>query len=993
MKTNIFRTVMVIAIGAITAFGFGGCANEVKVPVSKVTLDKESTILPVNGTTKLTATVGPSDAKNKKVKWESSAPDFATVDKNGNVTAVAVGEATITVITVDGKKKATCAVTVSGTPESITVTPTKTWYGIGDELDTGGFVVEAVYDNGNIKISIPNSDVTVSGFDTTTAGEKTVTVTYLGKEADFQVAVLPVESLTVAQKDPEKTLKSAQDEPLYSSVLEDITVTAHYGEGKSQDITSRITLDDLSGFSSDTTGDKKITVTYQNKTGTFNVLVVGVSSIKINTTEKTKKRYAVDDVIVEDDIDGLTITVTYTDNTKATVTPGLSHISGFDSSKVGVKTVTVTYGGQTDTFTVTVYAVVTFNPNGGNSGSETRETHATESAGATVTAPPDPVLEGCIFDGWFKEATGGDKLVFPLAVSTDTTLYAQWSCEVIFNGNNGVWGSDIVKTDKVKRGTTVTPPSTNPTHATRTFYGWSTIATGELLPAGASAFNFATPVTTKITLYAKWNPKVTFEANGGTLGAGTSPEQDITWDTTVASPANNPTLTGWDFDGWFAAETGGTPLTFPLKITGDRTLHAQWSCEVTFNSNGGSTVNPVTVKRGNTVANPGTPSLTNCNFDGWFAAETGGTPLTFPLNITAHTTVHAQWSCTVTFNTNGGSTVSPETVKRNSTVSRPANDPTREGCYAFDGWYTAASGGTVFNFGDNITVHTTVYAQWEDDHDYGNWMETTAPTCTTAGVDTRTCSRDQNHKDTRPVAIVPTAHNFDYAGVWQVTTAASETKSKIETEICSHNDDHTRGMRLTDSRDGGRIYKIVKIGNQTWMAENLDYAAEGSRYYNDDETANKKYGRMYNWATAMAGAASSAANPSGVQGIAPVGWHIPSDAEWNALIAFVHSDNDLAVYTSENSTLAGKYLKAESGWYAHATYGNGEDTYGFAALPGGRRLPSGGFGSVNTNGFWWSSTQSNSSSAYYRYMSYDNAGASWYYTADNYFISVRCVMD
>jgi uncharacterized protein (TIGR02145 family) len=192
--------------------------------------------------------------------------------------------------------------------------------------------------------------------------------------------------------------------------------------------------------------------------------------------------------------------------------------------------------------------------------------------------------------------------------------------------------------------------------------------------------------------------------------------------------------------------------------------------------------------------------------------------------------------------------------------------------------------------------------------------------------------------------------------------------------------------------DGINSYEAVLIGTQTWMAENLNHAAEGSVCYNNTATSCDTYGRLYNWTTAMAGAASSTANPSGVQGVCPSGWHLPSDAEWNALIAFVHSDNGLAVYTSGTSDLAGKYLKAESGWNSYSGIVN-DDKYGFSALPGGYRYSDGSFYYVGLNGYWWTASEYYSSSAYNRYMYYNYESAYWSNDGKGSLRSVRCLKD
>lgn len=129
---------------------------------------------------------------------------------------------------------------------------------------------------------------------------------------------------------------------------------------------------------------------------------------------------------------------------------------------------------------------------------------------------------------------------------------------------------------------------------------------------------------------------------------------------------------------------------------------------------------------------------------------------------------------------------------------------------------------------------------------------------------------------------------------------------------------------LTDSRDGQK-YKIVKIGNQVWMAENLNYyTPTGSWYYNNDSISYAKvYGRQYNWNTMMNGQGQSNAIPSGVQGICPNGWHIPSDAEWQVLVSYLSANGLNAVDLKERGNL-----------YWKPGY-NGTNSTGFTALPSG----------------------------------------------------------
>jgi uncharacterized protein (TIGR02145 family) len=171
----------------------------------------------------------------------------------------------------------------------------------------------------------------------------------------------------------------------------------------------------------------------------------------------------------------------------------------------------------------------------------------------------------------------------------------------------------------------------------------------------------------------------------------------------------------------------------------------------------------------------------------------------------------------------------------------------------------------------------------------------------------------------------------------------------------------------------GNKYAAVLIGTQTWMAENLNYNASGSKCNNCDT-----YGRLYNWATAMDNAASSSANPSGVQGVCPDGWHLPSDAEWTALTTAVGTD-------------PGKKLKASSSLW---TTNTGTDDYGFSALPGGYGYSSSSFLNVGTYGFWWSSTQDNATDAYYRKnMGGSSSSVSRINVDKSGYNSVRCLQD
>jgi len=153
---------------------------------------------------------------------------------------------------------------------------------------------------------------------------------------------------------------------------------------------------------------------------------------------------------------------------------------------------------------------------------------------------------------------------------------------------------------------------------------------------------------------------------------------------------------------------------------------------------------------------------------------------------------------------------------------------------------------------------------------------------------------------------------------------------------------------FVDSRDG-QTYNKVTIGTQTWMAENLNYEAGGSCYIGQEASYCETYGRLYDWNTAMNNSVSSTAVPSGIRGVCPEGWHLPSEAEWGVLMQFVNPSCPV----SGTCANAGTKLKAKNGWNSD---GNGTDEYGFSALPGGYRDSYPIFSGVGNVGRWWSTT-------------------------------------
>jgi len=170
---------------------------------------------------------------------------------------------------------------------------------------------------------------------------------------------------------------------------------------------------------------------------------------------------------------------------------------------------------------------------------------------------------------------------------------------------------------------------------------------------------------------------------------------------------------------------------------------------------------------------------------------------------------------------------------------------------------------------------------------------------------------------------------------------------------------------FTDTRDK-KTYKTAKIGKQTWIAENLNFNAESSVCYDNKPENCDKYGRLYNWNTAIKAC--------------PKGWHLPNLKEWQTLV-------DLA----GGEGAAGTKLKAASGWNNDR---NGTDDYGFSALPGGNGLSDGSFDGVGIDGNWWNASEEDGDSNYARRESITGFDEdAWGYYGKSDLNSVRCVKD
>ena len=310
---------------------------------------------------------------------------------------------------------------------------------------------------------------------------------------------------------------------------------------------------------------------------------------------------------------------------------------------------------------------ITFDTNGGSEIAPITQDYGTE-----ITAPDNPTRKGYTFKGWDKE-------IPETMPAENITVKAQWEINqytITFDTNGG---SEIAPITQ-DYGTEITAPD-NPTRKGYTFKGWD-----KEIPETMPAENITVKAQWEINQYT-----ITFDTNGGSEIAPIT--QD--YGTEITAP-DNPTRKGYTFKGWDKE----IPKTMPAE---NITVKAQWEINqytITFDTNGGSEIAPITQDYGTEITAPDNPTRKGYTFKGWDKEI----PETMPAE---NITVKAQWEInqyTITFDTNGGSEIAPITQDYGTEITAPDN-PTRKG-YTFKGWDKEIPETMP---AENITVK----AQWE----------------------------------------------------------------------------------------------------------------------------------------------------------------------------------------------------------------------------------------------------------------------------------------
>ena len=277
------------------------------------------------------------------------------------------------------------------------------------------------------------------------------------------------------------------------------------------------------------------------------------------------------------------------------------------------------------------YNDVVFDSKGGSS-----VTKQTVIIGGTATIPEQPTKDGYTFAFWCTDSGATNEFDFTTPITADTTLYARWVLNqytVAFNSNGG----SSVQSQSVEHGKLVVFPIM-PTKTNYSFFMWCKNKYLE------EEFSFSTPVTSDLTLYARWfgsSYSFAFDSNGG----NTIPTQTI--ENGKKATRVVPAKTGNTFEGWFSDEELTKEFSFDTAVVHDMTVWAKWQPDtftVTFESNGGSEVDPQTIEYGNTVTQPDNPTKSGSSFAGWYSDEELTQGYDFSSSVTSDITLYAKWS-------------------------------------------------------------------------------------------------------------------------------------------------------------------------------------------------------------------------------------------------------------------------------------------------------------------------------------------------------------
>ncbi|MDY0278017.1 MAG: InlB B-repeat-containing protein, partial [Acholeplasma sp.] len=326
----------------------------------------------------------------------------------------------------------------------------------------------------------------------------------------------------------------------------------------------------------------------------------------------------------------------------------------------------------------------------------------TQDYQTALTKPADPTRLFYTFDGWYEDQEYTILYSFNLMEARDLILYAKWlpnEFMITLELNGGMGETTLIERY------TLPIEAPHPEKEGYTFDGWFTDA------ALTNPYVFSTMPPQNFTLYAKWNINaytITFESYGGTT------YNPIIKIYNTSMPAiEDPIKEGYTFTGWFLDESFTDVYAYSNMPARNITLYARWHNSITFDSNGGSLVDTITLASGSTVNEPSDPIKLGHTFIGWYEDIDLTIPYVFSTMPEPNITIYAKWEVNqyiIGFEPNGGDYV--ETISQDFGTELILPIPVRTG-YSFMGWYKDDELTQVVEFTTVQAANMVLYAKWE----------------------------------------------------------------------------------------------------------------------------------------------------------------------------------------------------------------------------------------------------------------------------------------
>ncbi len=366
---------------------------------------------------------------------------------------------------------------------------------------------------------------------------------------------------------------------------------------------------------------------------------------------------------------------------------------------------------------------------------------------------PMPQIDHYSFEDWYTDEAYTSRVNdSQYTVTGNLDLYAKYAPNAykvsFYIGDD----SDTIPDQPVTYNDTATEPA-KPARTGYTFDGWFTDKDC------TNTYDFTSPVTGDMTLYAKWTIN-TYTVSFDSIEGSSVDEKTVDYNTAV-TPPENPTKMGYSFKGWYTDETCKNAYDFAAPVTGNMTLYAKWTIntyKISFDSIGGSSVDEKTVDYNTAVTQPENPTKMEYTFGGWYTDEACKNAYDFTTPVTGDMTLYAKWTINtykISFDSLGGSSIDAKTTDYNTTITKPEN-PTKTG-YTFAGWFTDKDCTNAYDFTSPVTSDITLYAKWDKIPEQQKPNETPSDNPSTGQTDTKQPSNGQT--DTKQPSTEPTDTN------------------------------------------------------------------------------------------------------------------------------------------------------------------------------------------------------------------------------------------